>query len=119
MIFFVFSVYYNMDANAFWKRVKVLIKAHNVSQEKFAAHIGMPLSTLKGWMFHNRVPDVGSAYGIAASLGVTLDYLVFGKENDSYEEEKKRRSEVKEAAARLLISVDKIQDDMGLINNYF
>ena len=108
-----------MNTIAFWKRVKVLIRAHNVSQEKFAAYIGMPLSTLKGWIYHNRIPDLGSAYAIAAALGVTVDYLVFGKEKDTVEEEKKRRSTVKEAAARLLTLQDQIQDDMGLINSYF
>ena len=108
-----------MDTIAFWKRVKTIIKAHNVSQEKFAAHIGIPLATLKGWMYHNRVPDVETAYVIAAALGVTLDYLVFGKENDTIQEEKKRRSAVKEAAARLLTLQNQIQDDMDLINGYF
>ena len=108
-----------MDIIAFWQRVKTLIKAHNVNQEKFAAHIGIPLSTLKGWMYHNRIPDVGCAYAIAAALGVTVDYLVFGKEKDTVAEEKKRRSTVKEAAARLLSLQDQIQDDMGRINEYF
>jgi len=108
-----------MDIAAFWYRVKVLIKAHNVNQEKFAAYIGMPLSTLKGWMYHNRTPDVGTAYAIASALGVTVDYLVLGKENDTAEEDKKRRSTVKEAAARLITLQDQIQDNIGLINGYF
>ena len=101
-----------MDIDAFWSRVKILIKAHNVDQKKFAAHIGIPLDTLKGWIYHKRIPDVGTAYDIAAALGVSLDYLVFGKENDTTEQDKKKRSSVKEAAVR-------VQDDMALINSYF
>ena len=52
------------------------------------------------------------AYDIAAALGVSLDYLVFGKENDTIEQDKKKRSSVKEAASR-------VQDDVALINSYF
>ena len=101
-----------MNINEFWNRVKILIKAHNVGQKQFAAHIDVPLDTLKGWLFYNRIPDVFTAYRIATSLGVPLDYLVFGKENDTTEEEKKKRSAVKEAAAR-------IQNDIGLLNSWF
>ena len=116
-VFFQYIIY--MDAGAFWKRVKNLIKAHNVSQEKFAAHLGMPLSTLKGWIFHNRIPDVESAFVMAAALGVTVDYLVYGKENDTVEEEKKRRSTVKEAAVRLQALQDQMREDMDIIRDYF
>ena len=101
-----------MNITTFWNRVKVLIKAHNFDQIKFAAHIGIPLNTFKGWIHYNRIPDVLTAYDMAAALGVPLDYLVFGKENDTTEEDKKKRSAVKEAAARIL-------DDIGLINSLF
>ena len=108
-----------MDTTAFWKRVKVLIKAHNVSQEKFAAHMDMPLSTLKGWMYHNRIPDVESVLIMAASLGVSVEYLVYGKENDTVAEEKKKRSAVKEAAARIKTLKSQMYKDMDTIGNYF
>jgi len=43
-----FSYIIVMDVVAFWDRVKVLIRAHNVDQKKFSAHLSMPFGTLKG-----------------------------------------------------------------------
>ena len=108
-----------MDTASFWNRVKVLIKAHNIGQKEFAAHIGIPLNTLKGWIHYNRIPDVQTAYAIAAALGVSLNYLVFGKEHDTTEEEKQRRSTVKEAAIRVQALHGQMRDDLGLIEKYF
>jgi len=108
-----------METKSFWQRVKVLIKAHNINQKKFAEYIGLPVSTLKGWIHHNRIPDIGTAIDIASALGVSVYYLALGKENDTTEDEKKKRSEVKEASARILTLHDEIKSDMDLISSYF
>ena len=101
-----------MDVASFWNRVKLLVSAHKITQAEFAAHIGMPLSTFRKWLHYKRIPDLQSAINIAASLGVSLDYLINGKEMDAVEEDKKKRSVVKEAVARM-------HDDMEHLDNYF
>ena len=65
---------------AFWNRVKKLIKAAGMTQQKFAAHIDVPLSTFQGWIYHNRLPEAKTACDIAITLGVSVEYLVMGKD---------------------------------------
>jgi transcriptional regulator with XRE-family HTH domain len=93
--------YENMEKSSFWTRVKRLVKAHKITQEKFATYIGVAVSTLKGWIHFNRIPDAVTACDIAKSLGVTVEYLV--RENGGKDTEKhtQRLSERKEAAARI------------------
>ena len=66
----------------FWTRVKQLIKAAGMNQEKFAAYIDIPLGTFQGWIHHNRLPEAKTACDIASALGVTVEYLVRGKDRD-------------------------------------
>ena len=101
-----------MDTELFWNRVKTLIKAHNIDQIKFTAHIGIPINTFRGWIHYNRVPDLWTSCAIAKSLGVSLDYLAYGEGNDNIEDEKKRRSAVKEAVSRM-------QTDVEMLRGYF
>ena len=108
-----------MDAKAFWGRVKVLIKAHKITQVKFADHIGLSPGTLRTWIHFNRIPDVGTAFDMAAALGVSPHYLVYGKENDTTEAEKKRRTEAKKAVARALALNEQMRNDLKLIKRFF
>ena len=101
-----------MDTVAFWERVKTLIAAHNINQIQFAAHIGMPINTFRGWLHYKRIPDLQTAIAIADALGVSLYFLIYGKEDDTLAEEKKKRSAVKEAVARM-------QTEMELLEDYF
>ena len=71
-----------MNDNTFWGRVKMLLKAHKMTQRQFAGRLGIPLSTLTSWIHYNRIPDTSSAYEIAVTLGVTLNYLLGGQERD-------------------------------------
>jgi transcriptional regulator with XRE-family HTH domain len=66
--------------NSFWGRVKILMKAHKISQEKFAAYIGVNFCTFRDWLRYNRMPDIYTAYDIADALGVSIDCLVRGKD---------------------------------------
>jgi transcriptional regulator with XRE-family HTH domain len=70
----------NYQTDSFWGRVKILIRAHKISQEKFAAYIGVSFGTFKNWLRFNRLPDIYTAYDIADALGVPIDYLVRGKD---------------------------------------
>ena len=70
----------------FWQRTKSLIKARNTKQQAIAEQTGISILTLRGWITHDRLPDVVSAYKIAQALGTTVEYLVTGKESDFYKE---------------------------------
>ena len=63
----------------FWMRVQRLLKLHNITQEEFAEMIGVSYNTLRGWIYHKRVPNVIKAWEMANILGVKLDYLAFGR----------------------------------------
>lgn len=71
-----------MDAKTFWNNVKPLIKQRNKTQESLAAELNIPFGTFQGWIAKSILPDVVSAYKIARALGVSVEYLVTGKEAD-------------------------------------
>jgi transcriptional regulator with XRE-family HTH domain len=104
-----------MDESSFWARVRQLIKAHKITQKKFAAYIGVPVNTLKGWIYFNRIPDAVTACGIAESLEVRVEYLVRGSGGKDTEEHVRRLSERKEAAARIKKLALKIAEEAGQI----
>ena len=66
----------------FWKRIKALIKEKHITQAE-AAKIGrLPFNTLKAWMSRGTIPSLDVAYNLARYFGVTLEYLISGKEAD-------------------------------------
>ena len=69
-----------MEKDNFWGRVKPLIKAHKMTQKQFAEYLGVPVHTLYGWIKYDRIPDTSTAYNMAVVLGVTLNYLLGGRE---------------------------------------
>jgi len=101
-----------MKRNDFWGRVKALIKAHKMTQKQFAEVTGFSPNTVRGWIYHNRVPELSAAYVIAYTLGVSLEYLLGGKDKEIT---KLRLKELKmrKAAARMLKMVDKMQKELA------
>ena len=69
-----------MDIAAFWKRVKFRLKEKKVSQSAAAKVIGIPPATFRGWMSKGRIPPSNYAYKLSRFLGVSLDFLVTGRE---------------------------------------
>ena len=43
--------------------------------------VGINYNTFRCWMYNDRIPDAESAYFIAKALGVSIEYLVSGKDN--------------------------------------
>ena len=72
----------DMDAKTFWGNVKPLIKKNNKTQEILASELEIPFGTFQGWIAKSILPDVVSAYKIARALGVSVEYLVTGKETN-------------------------------------
>ena len=100
-----------MDYINFWKRTKPLIKAHKMTQKQFAEHMGISFHTFRGWIQHNRIPDLASAYDMALVLGVTLDYLVSGKDRD-FAARRLKEIELRRAAARAIKHINGIKRDL-------
>ena len=71
-----------MDAKTFWGNVKPLIKSQKITQQGLAEIIDVPFFTVQSWISKDRLPDVVSAYKIARALGVSVEYLVTGKETN-------------------------------------
>ena len=71
-----------MHVVKYWNRVRVLLRSQGITQEAFAKKCHIPLGTLKGWMAKNYWPPFDDAGRIARHLGVSLDYLFYGKEPD-------------------------------------
>lgn len=99
-----------MDIDAFWNRVKVLIKTHKTDQIKFAENIGIPIGTLRSWIHYGRAPDFITAFDIASALGVSLEYLAKGSKSRITREDKKNRITVKKAIARMRNEMEMLKD---------
>jgi len=65
----------------FWEQVKNICRKTNITQNELAQICGVPLSTFKGWIQKNYFPTVIDGYIIAERLGVSVEYLVTGKDN--------------------------------------
>ena len=89
---------YNMQDQAFWDRIKILLKANKLTQKKFAEIIDLPLKTLERWIHFDRIPHTQALYNMAVALGVTTNYLLGGGEKEIAE----RR--IKELEARETLS---------------
>ena len=87
--------------DSFWIRVKRLIRAHKISQAKFAEYIGLTARTFWGWIYHDRIPDAATACSIAEALGVTVEYLVRGNDDINAEDKMHRTFNRKNTAAHI------------------
>ena len=74
-----------MDVEAFWKRVKELIKERKTKQEELAVNCGISYRTFQTWINRKTYPDAAQAFRIASALGTTVEYLVTGKIGDKAE----------------------------------
>jgi len=97
-----------MNEQKFWIRVRELIKTHNMNQEQFAAYIKVPVSTFQGWIYYKRIPDAITAFEMATALGVSVEYLVSGKDMDNTEIRLKELT-ARKAASRIDLLLGKIQ----------
>lgn len=67
----------------FWIRVKELLKVVNITQQDIATSIHIPPDTFSKWIQKDRLPNAEQSYKIADALGVSVEYLVTGKEKDN------------------------------------
>ena len=105
-----FSILIIMDE--FWNRVKTQVKAHKISMEKFAEYLNIPRSTFYGWQQFNIYPEVKTAYHIAAALGVSVEYLVTGRDGKSEEQRMKQTEQRKTTEEEVKKLVEKLHEEV-------
>ena len=91
-----------MDTKAFWKRIKLLAREKNVTQVVLAKAIGMPLDTLKHWISRDFIPPLDYTVALSEYFGVSIHYLVYGKEANF-------SAKIKEAQKSLKVTGKKIK----------
>ena len=96
---------------SFWKRVKDLCRAHKINQEDFAHYVDINIWTLKGWIYHNRIPDAISACDIADALGVSVEYLVRGVDGAAAARRMRQVKKQKVISARIKDLVTKLEQE--------
>jgi len=96
-----------------WKRVKSQVRAHRVSLKNFAEYIDVPRSTFFRWMQVGIVPDVYTAYNISTALGVSIEYLIIGKDRKSEEIRMKQTEARKSSEARVRKLAGKLNEEVG------
>jgi transcriptional regulator with XRE-family HTH domain len=81
-----------------------------MTQKQLAEYMGISINTLHGWIRYDRVPDSSTAYEMAIALGVSLDYLLGGREAKIADWRRKELA-AREAAAHILELTDQIEKE--------
>jgi len=71
--------------NDYWGRLKNEIKKQNTTQEWVAGQIGVSYRTFRGWMYRKIMPNADQVVAIAEALDTTVEYLVTGKNPDTWQ----------------------------------
>ena len=108
-----------MIDNSFWSRVKKLLKAGKITQAQLARQIGISVSTLEGWIFYDRIPILYNALKIAGVLGVTVEFLAYGRDRTIAGKRSKEPASrhTRQAALRISDLARQIQNVADGINN--
>ena len=72
-----------MTEKKFWTVVKSLLKKNKKTQIEAAGICGVSVRTFRNWMYRNLYPTIVDGYLLARFLGVSVEYLVTGKEKDT------------------------------------
>ncbi|MDR0876502.1 MAG: helix-turn-helix domain-containing protein [Treponema sp.] len=96
------------ETDYFYDRVKRLIKQNNMTQEKLAKACNINVGTFRGWIAKGIYPTVIDAYYLAKALGISLDYLVTGK-NKAEKNNEKRIENVNSLLDRAKTELGKIR----------
>ena len=99
----------------FWERTKKLIRAHKISQKNFADYVGINYNTLKFWMCYGFLPIADLACNIADALGVSVEYLVKGADEEAMKVREEEALTRKTAASEIKKMASLIKKNAGLI----
>ena len=70
----------------YWKRVKILCKENKITQNDLCNATDIDIGKLKGQITNEIAPKVFDVQKIAEYFGVSMEFLVTGKETDVYKE---------------------------------
>lgn len=65
----------------FWERVNDLLEKNDINKKTLAADAGFDASNITKGIKNNNIPSAETAVKIAARLGVSVEYLVTGKDS--------------------------------------
>ena len=68
------------DVDAFWDRIRILIKKSPYTQNTLSEAIGLNAKSLSVMMAKGNVPGTFQSYKIAKLLNTSVEYLVSGEE---------------------------------------
>lgn len=80
------------DVDAFWDRIRILIKKSPYTQNTLSEAIGLNAKSLSVMMAKGNVPGTFQSYKIAKLLNTSVEYLVTGKETSLLPELSKYKS---------------------------
>ena len=89
-------------AHQFWNRVKQLLKEKKFTQKDAAAACSVSLRTFQHWIYRDLYPTIVDGFFLARFLGVSVEYLVTGKDRRGKDRIDTVRSLLKEADHNLL-----------------
>lgn len=72
-----------MDYTNFWTRVNTLIKQSGKTQSSLSLECGFTERRINNLSAGNRSPDVNETVAIAQKLGVSVEYLVTGIQDNT------------------------------------
>ena len=86
-----------MTGRKFWDIVKCRLKENKQTQLAAATACGVSARTFQYWIYKDLFPTIIDGYLLARFLGVSVEYLVTGKEKDTKNKINSARSLLKEA----------------------
>ena len=66
-------------------QIKALRTRKGVTQEALAAHLGVTAQAVSKWERNAATPDIELLPQLSAYFGVSMDYLIFGEDCDSFQ----------------------------------
>ena len=92
-----------MVKESMWNRVNRLLKEGKKTQNMAAKACGVNLRTFQGWIRKDYYPCIFGGYALARFLGVTVEYLVTGRDGKTKNQIETVRSILKDVDAKLKI----------------
>ena len=91
--------------NTFWERLNALMKKNNLKIKDAAAICNVTPKTFSNWKFKGLYPSIIDGHHLAKFLGVTMEYLVTGKETKHAKNIKEARHLLNKAEEKLRMVV--------------
>jgi len=94
-----------MNTKKFWNRVKARNKEKGFTLQEIAKACDIPISTFRNWLYRDINPPLTDANAISRHLGVSLEYLIYGKGTDYVSKTKEEVLELMKKAEEKLTKI--------------